>query len=392
MALFNSVYPHALARNGLAPASCYVSPSLAPSTGKKPTVFKTIEAGRGIAAMFVLLYHASCSFSAAEYWHIQIFDGVFDIGYIGVEFFFVLSGFIIVQVHALDIGQPHKIRRYVEKRFIRIYPVYWIVLAMMIAASGVTGLGQPLTGSIVWQSIVLVGPNEDQVPLTAAWTLFHEIAFYVVFGLCIVNARIGGVVVAAWLSLVAMTIFGVPVGWLPAYLGAPVNLLFAFGAIACWVSSRALIPAPGAVAGAAALAFIGCALEIEYVRQFSETTNTLLLGSSAAVGLAAIVTLERRRPIAVHRLLLSAGAASYSIYLVHAPIIAALSKLAVRSGASTAWPPALSFIALITVPAALGYAFHRIIERPVLRWASVGVPSLKLGRELINRIHKPVLF
>ena len=237
----------------------------------------------------------------------------------------------------------------------------------MIAASGViAGFVQPLTWSLAWQSIVLVGPNEAQVPLTAAWTQFHEIAFYAVFGLCIFSTRLGGAVAVAWLLLITLTICGIPVRWLPAYLGAPVNVLFVFGAIACWVSSRALIPVPGVVAGAAALAFIGCALEIEYVRQFSETTNTLLLGISAAVGLAAVVTLERRRPIAIPRFLLSAGAASYSIYLVHAPIIAALSKLAVRSGASTAWPPVLSFMVLITVPAAMGYAFHRMIERPVL--------------------------
>lgn len=340
------------------------------NVGKRPVIFKSIEAGRGLAALLVVLYHINGSFLSDKYWHTRVAGGVLGIGYIGVEFFFVLSGFIILQVHAADVGCPPRFGHYVMKRFVRIYPIYWIFLALMIASTIVTGLGQPLNWSLILQSIILIGPDEAKVPLTVAWTLFHEIAFYIAFGICIVSFRVGGVVVSLWVLLIVSRIFGISAPWLPAYISAPVNLLFLFGAVACWISSRALIPAPATVAGGAAVAFIGIALEIEYLGYFTETTNTLLLGISAAVGLAAVVTLERQRSVAVPRVLLSAGAASYSVYLLHAPVIAMLSKLAVRSGASTAWPIAISFTILFTLPLALGFFFHRIIERPVLTWMS----------------------
>ena len=346
-------------------------PARAHHSDKKAALFKTIEAGRGIAALLVVLYHASTTFRAAKYWHTRLFGGIFDIGYIGVEFFFVLSGFIILQVHADDIGKPRQLRRYALKRFVRIYPVYWIVLAVIIILSMIIGgLRYPLTLSLIAQSFSLIGPDEARVPLTAAWTLFHEIVFYIIFGVCIINVRVGLLIITIWLLLVAGNIVGIYPEWMPAYICAPVNLLFLFGAAAYWVASRDLIPAPIIVAGAGALVFLGTAIEAEYVKRFSETTNTLTLGISAAIGLAAVVTLERRQKVTVSRFLLAAGAASYSIYLVHAPLIAALSKLAMHSGLSGRLPTVLSFSVLVIVPSIIGYAFHRIVEQPLLRTIS----------------------
>ena len=57
------------------------------------------------------------------------FGGLFLFAHAGVDFFFVLSGFIIYRVHRGDIGSPHRLSRYAWRRFVRIYPTYWIILA-----------------------------------------------------------------------------------------------------------------------------------------------------------------------------------------------------------------------------------------------------------------------
>jgi len=57
---------------------------------------------------------------------------VAQFGHAGVDFFFVLSGFIIFFVHGKDIGKPSRLPHYVWRRFIRIYPVYWAVTLISI--------------------------------------------------------------------------------------------------------------------------------------------------------------------------------------------------------------------------------------------------------------------
>ena len=57
---------------------------------------------------------------------------LFDFGHAGVEFFFVLSGFIILHIHWKDLGHPSRFSSFAGKRFLRIYPMYWLVLAAII--------------------------------------------------------------------------------------------------------------------------------------------------------------------------------------------------------------------------------------------------------------------
>ena len=56
---------------------------------------ESIEAGRGVAATAVVLHHASASANAFSGQGPQVLTSIFDLGYLGVDFFFVLSGFII---------------------------------------------------------------------------------------------------------------------------------------------------------------------------------------------------------------------------------------------------------------------------------------------------------
>src|SRR5436305_9906897 len=96
-------------------------------------MLNTLQACRAAAAILVVLFHASGSiFALAKYFDCKPFGRVFDFGYAGVDFFFVLSGFLMMHVHAQDFGQPRKLGAYCWKRFTRIYPAYWVVLALIV--------------------------------------------------------------------------------------------------------------------------------------------------------------------------------------------------------------------------------------------------------------------
>ncbi|MFY9600755.1 MAG: acyltransferase family protein, partial [Pseudolabrys sp.] len=86
---------------------------------------------RGIAALLVLFYHVRTP------QHLELNFGVCDVfskfGYLGVDVFFVLSGFILSHVYR-DGFNLAGLRSYGVARFARIYPLHLVTLFMMLGA------------------------------------------------------------------------------------------------------------------------------------------------------------------------------------------------------------------------------------------------------------------
>ena len=185
-----------------------------------------IEAARGIAAILVVFYHAARHLKLAT--GAMPFDGIAQLGHAGVDFFFVLSGFIIFFVNRKDIGSPTGLARYAERRFTRIYPLFWFALSVWLALALLSRSGPALTpgGVLLWASLL---PSSGEVGV--AWTLQHEILFYLIFSVAILHRRIGIAVFGVWFALIgACSVFGyAPEGSaLLLKLVSPFNLEFFF--------------------------------------------------------------------------------------------------------------------------------------------------------------------
>ena len=142
----------------------------------------TVQAARGVAAMAVVLSHAGIVLGSATALGYVPLHGVFRAGHAGVDFFFVLSGFIIALVHHRDIGQPHSLPVYLWKRVTRIYPIYWValgVLALLIAFGFVRDVDPVVAGTDIGQLLVtlLLLPQHRSPLLGVSWTLQHEMLF-----------------------------------------------------------------------------------------------------------------------------------------------------------------------------------------------------------------------
>src|SRR5271165_5758308 len=87
-----------------------------------------LELCRFLAAVLVACLHAGASIDKYYDFDIRV---VRNFG-AGVDFFFVLSGFVMIYAHWYDIGRPDRVRRYCVKRFLRIYPPYWIITAIIV--------------------------------------------------------------------------------------------------------------------------------------------------------------------------------------------------------------------------------------------------------------------
>ena len=115
------------------------------TAGRGPRVFlPALEVTRGVAALLVLVFHAGIKLLDSEYFAFGPLPlvGPLYLGTRGVDIFFVLSGFIIFRAHRADMGRADRLKVYGLRRVLRIYLVYWAVLAplLLAAASNVARL------------------------------------------------------------------------------------------------------------------------------------------------------------------------------------------------------------------------------------------------------------
>ena len=337
----------------------------------------SLQACRAMAACLVVLSHNSESiFSKTKYWPANPVGHLLDPGYIGVQFFFVLSGFIILTVHRGDIGRPDRAARFVRRRVVRIYPVYWVVLAALLAvffAVPSFGEGFERAPDMILSSVLLVGGwhlSDTLKPVTilaAAWTLYYEVAFYAVFLLLILRRRLGIAALAAWFAVSAA---GIVAGPWPGAAGlylSPYNLLFLIGMAAALAVARGPVPMPALFAGGGLVVFFaGGADAAVGPGLLDDTSRSLICGLGSAAALVGLVELERSRGLRVPRWLVMLGEASYAIYLVHLAVLVLLAKVVSRLTWRGTVPPGGWYAGFAVVAVLAGVGFHLVVERPLL--------------------------
>ncbi len=258
----------------------------------------------------------------------------------------------------------------------RIYPAYWIVLAALAAvffAQPSFGLGFERDPDVLASSATLVaGPRFASVisPLTvipAAWTLYHEIIFYALFLLLVVNLRLGAGALGIWfgLSLAPLALPGLPV--VASYYLNPKHLLFAFGLGAAVLLRRRAIPAPLMLSAFGVVLFLATGWEEVGLGALPEAGRSLLYGLGATAALIGGVELERRGRLRVPRALVLLGEASYAIYLVHLAVLVMLAKLVQRGPLHSGAPPLVWYAVFATAAVLAGVGFHLAVERPLTR-------------------------
>lgn len=330
------------------------------------TRFDSLQAGRGLAAIMVVLYHCEGIISLSKYWHGT--THYFHFGARGVDFFFVLSGIVILHAHRKDIGRPTKIKEYCWKRFRRIYPIYWVVLICVLPAYFLFpsfGNGFETRPYAIVQSLLLLPFERMETIIPVAWTLYHEVMFYLVFVTLLWRKALGIALMTVWMSASVVSIwFTSGNDVLSAYL-SPLHLLFGFGLIIAVFISRASIPG-------LALALMGiCGFSVlcyfDDVYRLDNSSISLFFGLFAGTAATGLMLLEKHRKLHVPNFLIFLGEASYSIYLIHYTALSASAKLVHKVWLIhpvPLWIPAatLAIIALIS-----GIALHVVVERPLLQ-------------------------
>jgi peptidoglycan/LPS O-acetylase OafA/YrhL len=329
-----------------------------------------LQAGRAIAALLVVLFHNSQSiFALTKYWNEKPFGNVFDFGDSGVMFFFVLSGFIIFHAHYNDLGHPTRILDYTWKRIRRIYPVYWVILALTLPIYFLNpqlGEGYETHLGIILTSIALVHFDSLDVVIPVSWTLFHEVLFYVLFAVALWRPRVGFSVMAVWLLLSGLDLMPHHSTLLVDFYFSNMHLLFGFGMAAAWWVRRARVKWPVLVTLCGIVIFLSAGIERNEWNVVAVGWRAIVYGIGATLAVMGAVELEREGRLRVPAWLRLVGDASYSIYLVHFLALSFLAKAVWKLGLAHAVPTKISFILLAVMATAMGVVWHIAVERPLL--------------------------
>jgi len=333
----------------------------------------SLQVMRGLAAVAVVFYHVYIILMSPEYGEHVVFQQLARHGFLGVGFFFVLSGFIIFMAHARDIGRPSTVPTYVYKRVARVYPAYWIYLTAFICAAG-AGIGYPDfswdIGNLTSSYLLMAFVEEMTLPLKVAWTLVYEIRFYAIFILLLIFGTpfLWAFVVWGGAVVVAFLILGTNVPDVIALW----NLYFLAGMLGLLALDRVPAKLGGwifltGVALFVVYGFVGSdILRIRHLEDNRPELHFLLVPAFLALILGGVL-IERAYNIRFPSVLTLLGDASYSIYLVHSAAISAIVLVSRKLGLIESMGLELFFVFAFIAATFVGILAYFIVEKPLIR-------------------------
>lgn len=326
---------------------------------------REIDGLRAVAVVPVILFHAG----------VQAFGG----GFVGVDVFFVISGYLITTIIAADLRDGRfSLAQFYERRARRILPALFFVIACCLplafrwmAPDELTSFGWSIAAVVLFVSNILFWRESgyfasaaELKPLLHTWSLAVEEQFYLVFPLLLLLLwRKRAWLVPALIGIIVISLAASEWGWRYA---PTANFYLAFSrawellAGACcglWLLHRKTQPSHN-LASAAGLAMILAAV-FAFDRQTPfPSLHALLpvLGTVLVVLFAGEGTWVRR--LLGLRSFVAIGLISYSAYLWHQPLFAFARIRAVGD------PAPQLMLGLAALSILLAWLSWRFVERP----------------------------
>lgn len=330
------------------------------------------------------------------FYHILVFaplpgpiTSVFAQGYLGVTFFFVLSGFVLTW----SARPALRTSTFYWRRFARIYPAHFVALLLAIPVFYTIGaipdgsFLKPFDPAILSLSFVVIqgwwlAPIILFSGNPAAWTLTCEAFFYALHPwVSRPLIRLGAVTaVLAGLAIVIVA-FGyrglataMPEMWFST-LPLPIVRVseFLLGMALAWAMRSGWRPKVPVWAGVGALAAVVLALAIAgafpgvLVAKFVAAFGNELFTVACAIAIVAVASasLRGRRSWFASRWQVKLGEWSFAFYLVHATFI--YIALRIFGYQSPSWANLGWMVVLLAIDLTAAWALHSFVERPVER-------------------------
>lgn len=324
-----------------------------------------IDGLRTIAVLPVVLYHADLSWVRG--------------GYVGVDIFFVISGYLITTIIATDVARGQfSVRRFYERRLRRLFPaLFAVVIATSIAAwfwmmpadlreygKSLLGVSLFLSNYLFYRETGYFQPASELMPMRHTWSLAVEEQFYVVMPLLLMFTatlvwrwRIGlivGLMAASFIACIVSQPGSPDLTFFSIHTRAWEMLVGSFCAL---LLLRKPMPSSTILSG------IGLAMILFAIFTFDKFTPFPSAWALFPVLGSALIILFAAPGGPVTRLLsltpmVGIGLISYSVYMWHQPMIT-FARLTSPLEPSVFY---LSIVALASFP--ISYLSWRFIEQP----------------------------
>lgn len=328
-----------------------------------------IHASRSIVPLLIVIIHVS-QFSNRFFEY--NFLGLANIPYSGgVDFFFVLSGFMIYYVYHRSLGNREKALPFLKNRLIRIYPTYWVVLTLLLPIYFIFpqfGRGYETNFWVIIKSYLLV-PQDHSPILSAAWSLVYTVLFYLIFSVFIVLKKKNSLFTA--LIWIVVTIFVAtdvlfPESLIMNYFFSYTLIKFALG---CLVAHFVLKYKFKYGIIVALIGIIGFPLTwINYIHQFADIHLSLGYTISSVMIVLGLSSIDLNTTISIPKIMDRLSSASYSTFLVNMPVISFSGKMIVSLDIPFYIGNLMSSLLLIIGAVASGYILSRIVEEPLVKY------------------------
>ena len=354
-----------------------------------------VDGLRGLAMLMVLLYH--CWLFGGR-WQLAVPLGrehsvdlaqMLSFGHIGVNLFLVLSGFCLYWPFT-KAGRPEPtLWEFARKRCRRILPPYYAVLVLCggaaLAQAGREHDPAAAHYALNWLWIhALMAQNlRPGYVLTlngSLWSLALEFQLYILFPVLVEGFRRFSPRRVLWAVLAFCSVFRFVVarggfvsddalGYVLAYSVFGRAFEFAVGMLAALLVARRqsgrpwrLRPADYALAAAV----VAAAVVDGRHGHFQTLTDAMwgLLFGALLVGASAAGSVLHR--VLSKHLLVNLGIFSYSVYLIHLPLVMALGAAVERRHLSNALEVVIQLLFVVPLALGLGYLFHLLFEKPFM--------------------------
>ena len=276
-----------------------------------------LEVFRGIAALFVVLHHSLISIEYYHNYSNPFLQFICHIGKYGVDFFFVLSGFIITYSYTQNrIANSNDFKHFLKLRFLRIYtpflPISFTLLILYFVFPTFSNSNKEID---IITSLTLIPVGKPA--LSVAWTLSHEMLFYIIFSLQFVLPKIWNKIILIWgVSILVFYVFPFKNSSLLQLIISPYNIEFIIGVLIAYLYCSGFQFSQKIVA---VLTLFFCVLFIGIIwKGYYEivflSNIVFALFTGAFIGLSLNSSLNPAKPF------LFLGTISYSIYLIHNPL------------------------------------------------------------------------
>lgn len=335
-------------------------------------ILNSITGLRAGAAIAVVIYHI---LSAMGFYDAK--DSV-ALGAAGVDIFFVISGFIMMYVSFERFRTPRASWRFLKDRFIRIAPMYYLftflTLLILLFAPTLYGELRFSPSQTISSFLFVLSDNNLGHPgmlVGVGWTLAFEAFFYLVFACLLCLPRSFALPVLAIVfggGFIAGQVWEIDAPWAMVVTN-PLTFEFLLGCLLGWaVREKLRMPSRAALA----LLIVGItgllgATHFGLLESDWSNARPIVFGIPAAAIVAGAVFIEQNRHLPMPVPVAKVGVSSYSLYLGHQYVIAALVAVLWPHIPKTAPGLGAFFVTVLLACLVFGWLCYRFIEAPITR-------------------------